>query len=229
MTQSPDMIDVYLEIGKKRAFAGAVGWPGWCRSGRDQAAALRALFDSGPRYARILAAAQITFQAPADLSALVIVEQLAGNATTDFGAPNVMLSTDTAALDDAELQRLAALLHAYWQAFDTAIRAATDRELRRGPRGGGRDLDAIVRHVLEGDRSDLGRLAWKPARPEGQSLAEELAQTRQEVLQALTAAVRDGLPPRGPRGGAIWPPRYFVRRLAWHVLDHVWEIDERIT
>jgi hypothetical protein len=25
-----------------------------------------------------------------------------------------------------------------------------------------------------------------------------------------------------------WPPRYVVRRAAWHVLDHAWEIEDRI-
>lgn len=229
MIRSPNTIDVYLEIGKKRTFASALDWPGWCRAGRDPAAALRALLDSAPRYAHLLHAAQIGFQAPADPSALVVVERLVGNATTDFGAPNVALARDTEPLDHAELERLQMLLRAYWQAFDTAISAATDKQLRRGPRGGGRDLEAIVRHVLEGDRSDLARLAWQPARPETQSLNEQLAHTRLEILQALSAAVRDGLPARGLRGGAIWPPRYFVRRMAWHVLDHVWEIEDRVT
>lgn len=28
------MTDVYLEAGKKRVFACAADWPGWCRSGR---------------------------------------------------------------------------------------------------------------------------------------------------------------------------------------------------
>ena len=40
MAQASNSIDVYLEIGKKRTFAGAIDWPGWCRSGRDEGAAL---------------------------------------------------------------------------------------------------------------------------------------------------------------------------------------------
>lgn len=228
MAQLSNTVAVYLEIGKKRAFAGALDWPGWCRSGRDPEAALRAMLDSGPRYAQMLQRTEITFQPPADLAALHVVERVAGNATTDFGAPNAALSGDSAPVDEAELARMAALLGACWQALDTATSAAADRELRRGPRGGGRDLDAIVRHVLEGDRSDLARLAWKPARPEGLSLRQELDHTRQQMLQALTTAVRDGLPARGLHGGAIWPPRYFLRRVAWHILDHAWEIEDRL-
>jgi hypothetical protein len=49
-------IDVYLEAGQKRTFAGALAWPGWCRNGRDETSALQALFDYGPAGARVKAA-----------------------------------------------------------------------------------------------------------------------------------------------------------------------------
>jgi hypothetical protein len=48
------MLDVYLEIGTRNTFAAALDWPGWCRVGRDEAAALRALFEYGLRYAAVL-------------------------------------------------------------------------------------------------------------------------------------------------------------------------------
>ncbi len=99
MTGRSHTIDVYLEIGKKRTFAGAIDWPGWCRSGRDEASALQSLQDAGERYARVLNAAQIEFQAPADTSALAVVERLAGNTTTDFGAPDVAPSSETRPVD----------------------------------------------------------------------------------------------------------------------------------
>ena len=34
-------------------------------------------------------------------------------------------------------------------------------------------------------------------------------------------------PKSGPRGGKIWSPRFFVRYVAWHTLDHAWEIEDR--
>ena len=67
---------VYLEEGKKRTFAGALDWPGWCRQGSNEAAALAALFDYGPRYASILAGTRLGFVAPKALSQLVVVERL---------------------------------------------------------------------------------------------------------------------------------------------------------
>jgi hypothetical protein len=228
MTRSSHTIDVYLEIGKKRTFAGALDWPGWCRIGRDESSALQALVDSGPRYARVLSAAQIPFQAPADASMLAVVERLEGNTTTDFGAPDIAPAHDTLPVDDAELRRFQTLLQAYWRAFDAAVQAASGKELRKGPRGGGRDLDGIVRHVLGAEASYLARLAWKLEQRETEDLSAELGRIRQAVLHALAAAARGELPTRGPRGGVIWSPRYFVRRVAWHVLDHLWEIEDRV-
>jgi hypothetical protein len=228
MTQSSTQIEVYLEIGKKRTFASALDWPGWCRIGRDEQSALQALLDCGPRYGKILHPAQIAFQAPADLSAFIVAERLAGNDTTDFGAPDVAPTADMRAINDAELQRYQALLEAYWQAFDAAVIAATSKELRKGPRGGGRDLDGIIEHVLGGDAAYLARLGQRFKRNETADRTEELGRARQAILAALSAAVRGELPERGPRGGVIWRPRYFVRRVAWHVLDHIWEIEDRI-
>ncbi len=85
----------------------------------------------------------------------------------------------------------------------------------------------MVDHVLEADRAYLARLNWKHERQSGNP-AEALDRTRQAILAALDVAERGELPERGPRGGVIWPPRYFVRRVAWHVLDHAWEIEDRV-
>src|SRR5437870_4946870 len=167
-------IPVYLEIGKKRTFAGAIEWPGWCRSGRDEGSALQALADYGPRYARVLRPARLGFHAPADVAAFVVVERLAGNTTTDFGAPDAAPPRDTRLVDDAELRRFQTLLRAYWRAFDAAVRAASGKALRKGPRGGGRDLEAIVQHVRGAEVGYLARLAWKLEKREAEDPREEL-------------------------------------------------------
>src|SRR5438270_4173423 len=149
-------MDVYLEIGKKRTLAGALDWPGWCRGGRDEEAALHTLIQYGPRYQRVLQAGglgRLGFHAPADTSGLAVVERLEGNTTTDFGAPDVAPSSDAAPVDEAELRRLQDLLKACWTALDPATQAAHGKDLRKGPRGGGRDLSGIVRHVLEAEAS----------------------------------------------------------------------------
>lgn len=150
-----NQLKVYLEIGKKRTFAGALDWPGWCRSGRDEPSALEALLDYGPRYADVLRPAGIAFQLPSDESTFTIVERLEGNATTDFGAPAVAPTMDDEPIDEDELQRFQAVLKACWQAFDAAVQAAGDKELRKGPRGGGRETEGIVSHVMDIKRTLL--------------------------------------------------------------------------
>ena len=86
----------------------------------------------------------------------------------------------------------------------------------------------MIRHVLGADAGYLARLARKLEQREGEELGAELDRTRAAILEALAASVRGEIPARGPRGGQIWPPRVFIRRHAWHVLDHAWEIEDRI-
>jgi hypothetical protein len=221
-------IEVYLEQGRKKCFAGALAWPGWCRSGRDETAALQALVDSGPRYERALDGSGLDFRAPRSHSELVVVERLEGDATTDFGAPGKAPTADLRPPDEQAAARLALVLRACWAAFDRSATAAAGRELRKGPRGGGRELEKIVEHVLEAERSYLRQVGMKVERHAGESPAEGLERCRQAALEALQAGVRGELPERGPRGGARWPAGYFARRVAWHVLDHAWEIEERV-
>ena len=228
MNYATTPIAVYLEVGKKRTFAGAIDWPGWQRADRDEAAALRALLAYAPRYARVLNPTILPFTPPTDIAQLQVAETLPGNATTDFGAPAMTPAADVDPVDETELHRLHTLLHACWQAFDDAAQLAEGQDLRKGPRGGGRDLDKVVAHVIEADAGYLRRLAWKLRKAPDETRGEALRRTRQAILDALDAAVHEGLPERGPRGGKIWTPRYFVRRVAWHALDHAWEIEDRL-
>ncbi|HLF27497.1 MAG TPA: hypothetical protein VJG32_14275 [Anaerolineae bacterium] len=227
MARSSNRITVYLEIGEKRTFAGAIDWPGWCRSGRDEESALQALFDSGPRYARVLRATRLKFRAPTDKSAFNVSERLDGAPTTDFGAPGIAPAVDAHDVKAAELRRFQTLLAACWRAFDAAAKAARGKDLRKGPRGGGRDLEGIVKHTLGSDAGYLAQLGWKFKIAEEADSDEELRRIRQDILKGLASAARGEIPERGPRGGVRWRPRYFVRRIAWHVLDHAWEIEDR--
>jgi len=229
MVRTADQIHVYLEAGQKKTFAGALDWPGWCRSGGDEATALMSLFTYGARYARLLHAAQMEFTAPADASAFTVMERLTGNSTTDFGAPAIAPSADSAPVRAADLERFQQLLRASWRAFDLARRSAAGRELRKGPRGGGRETDDIIRHVIEADQAYLGKIGWKLRINERDHVETKLDQARQAILEGLAASAGGELPVQGPRGSIYWTPRYFVRRTAWHVLDHAWEIEDRLS
>ncbi len=224
MTPTAQKIDVYLEIGEKRTFAGAIDWPGWSRSGRDEQAALQALLEYGPRYAHVLRATGLAFQSPTDEAALNLVERLKGTMTTDFGAPDKAPSADARPVDDNELRQLQTILNACWQQFNETAKAAAGKELRKGPRGGGRELEKIVEHVLGADAAYLGQLGWKLV----PGYSNDLNLLQQADRNALELAARLEEPGRGPRGGVRWGPRYFVRRAAWHILDHAWEIEDRV-
>jgi len=196
------------------------------REGEESA--LQALLDYGERYAAVLRFGRLAFQPPTDRATFAVIERLEGGAGTDFGAPEAPAEEEKEPPSLQDLHRLTTLLRAYWLAFDNAVRIAQDKELMKGPRGGGRELDEIIRHVIEADKAYLRRLAWKPETTGEKGLEEDLKYTRAEILVVLERAVKEGLPEQGPRGGKIWPVRYFVRRSGWYVLDHAWEIEDRI-
>jgi len=220
-------MDVYLEIGHSRVFAIAAGWPGWCRGGRSEATALQALRSYAPRYARVMRAGRLSFPASALTADFNVLGRVAGTATTDMGAPDVALPGDDRPVGEAELRRFQRSLRACWRALDAAAEAAAGQALSKGPRGGGRDLAEIVAHARGADELYLGRLGGKPPANPPADPAAAMALTRQTILDTLVLSAQGQLPARGPRGGLRWGPRYLVRRMAWHDLDHAWEIEDR--
>lgn len=212
---------IYLECGKKRVFACPLDWPGWCRSAKDEEAALAALAAYVPRYAHVAELAAASFPATVG-DAFDVVERLPGNATTDFGAPAMFAAADSEPVAKEQAGRFTALLRASWAHFDGVL-AGTPPQLRKGPRGGGRDRDKIAAHVLGAETAYARKLGLKLREPPiGDTAA--IAAHRDEITAVLDAA-SDGAP-LVPRG---WPVRYATRRLAWHVLDHAWEIEDKST
>ena len=219
-------VDAYVEVGAKRVFAGALDWPGWCRSARDEEGALEALIAYGSRYAGVLEGSGVRFTPPAKASTLEVVERLKGDATTDFGAPSIAPKADARSIDRRWRARQEKILQAGWNAFDRAAENVAG-PLEKGPRGGGREVDAIVAHVVGAEASYARMIAGKPPPFEETQAAAARDEERAAVLDALDRALTDGIPERGPRGGQRWSAPYFVRRAAWHVLDHAWEIEDR--
>ncbi|TMB95877.1 MAG: hypothetical protein E6J40_10905 [Chloroflexi bacterium] len=214
----PAAIPVYLEVGTKRIFASALDWPGWTRAGKDEKAALETLAAYAPRYIKVSRAARIAF--PDGEPPFKIVERVKGNATTDFGAPGIQASTDTKPLAAKEAERICALVTASWKVFDAVV-AKAPAELRKGPRGGGRDRDKIADHVIDAESAYVSKLGLKlktPRRDDPSAVRE----WRKAIIDAIRASAG------GPQSvEKRWPPRYVVRRMAWHLLDHAWEIEDR--
>jgi hypothetical protein len=208
---------VYLEVGKRRVFASAADWPGWTRSGKDEQSALEALAAAAPRYAQAAKAARVPF-APG--TGFEVVERLPGDATTEFGAPGAIAKAESRRLTKKEAGRLSALVAASWTVLDRVVEKAP-ASLRKGPRGGGRDRDEIVEHVLGAEIAYARKLGLRLQQPAGGDAAAV-----REHRNAIVAGLRAGTGGVTDRG---WPARYVARRMAWHALDHAWEIEDRAT
>ena len=123
---------ICVEIVSRRAFASALEWPGWCRSGRNEEDALTTLAAYCGRYAQVSRQAGIRFPINA-AEQFEAIERTAGNTTTQFGAPAIAARYEQQPIDRAEGERLAALVGASWLVFN-AVLAGAPLELRKGPR-----------------------------------------------------------------------------------------------
>ncbi len=209
-------VAVFIEAGTRRVFASALDWPGWARSGKSDELAVAAMADYLPRYLPIVAMAG----GAAPAGTLVITERHEGLAkNADFGALGEIAPSETRSLSAEDGARQAALLAATWRAFDE-VAAAAPGQLRKGPRGGGRDTAQIIDHVLGAEVAYARKMGL--ARDKAVEAGPDFtAILRQRISAALNDPASLPTPPKG------WPPRTAVRRMAWHVLDHLWEIEDK--
>ena len=212
-------VTVGVEVTPKKAFASALDWPGWTRAGKTPEAALEALAAAAPRYASVARKAKLDF--PYDESvAFDVVEETEGNATTAFGAPDVRFEADHRGTTATDGERLATLVAASYAILDAVV-ARAPATLRKGPRGGGRDRDKIVEHVVGADGGYARVMGLKGTGVDARD-SHAVAGLRTRMIDVIRAP-SDG----SPIAGKTWPPRYAARRVAWHALDHGWEIEDR--
>ena len=217
MSPQAERLAVAIESAPKKTFATALDWPGWSRSGKTDELALETLLAYAPRYAPVAEAADLGFSSSFEAD---VVERADGGSGTEFGVPSRTHAADTRPVDATEAKRLAAIVEAAWAYFDK-VAANAPAELRKGPRGGGRDRDKIAGHVHESDgyyARELGLTVRQPFT--GDRAAVEAM--RGDML-AVLGKPSDG----GPLAGRKWTQRYAARRIAWHALDHAWEIEDR--
>lgn len=210
------MADIYLELGGKKVIAWSLEWPGWCRIRTSEEAAIQALIDTEGRYRLIAKRAGLEF-APGDLKAIA---RLPGDAKTAWGVPSVLAPAEAGPIAAGTTQRNLALLRASWEMLEETV-AASPAELRKGPRGGGRDRDDIRRHVIEAERMYARKIGVRHP-PFEMDDTNALTTMREEIAAVL------GTPDTG--GSAVhggWNASYTLRRMAWHVVDHLWEMEDR--
>jgi hypothetical protein len=212
-------VEIGEEVGAKKTFVWVIDWPGWCRGDKDGALALASLLEHRPRYALVAREAGLDLPDPT-APQLHTLDSVTGGAGTDFGVPSQIAEADRRPVTAAEAERLASLVAAAWTVFDRVV-AKAPPTLRKGPRGGGRDRDKMVGHVIEADHAYAREVGLKLPMP---SFEDRTAVdgARAAVLHVLR---------RPSDGSAIadrrWTPHYAARRIAWHALDHAWEMEDR--
>lgn len=212
---------ITLEVGPKgkRVVAVAPDWPGLSRGARTEEAAIETLRAYIPRYLPVarLAGMQAEFT---DLAGYRVVERYTGSGSTDFwGISFAYSSIDQKAMSAADLERELKLLQASWTFFDE-VRSRVSAELALGPRGGGRDRDRIVRHIVANE------LDW--AKKVGVEFSWESVQS-DKGLAAYRKAYCNGIRQYHAEGRLArrWPLRYLIRHTAFHTLDHSWEMEDK--
>ena len=216
-----DELRVTLEIGPKgkQVVAVAPDWPGLERGAKTEETAIARLQAYLPRYAPVAKLAGMSTRFAA-IAAVNVVERYPGTGSTDFwGISFAFSNIDNKAMSSEELERGLTLTQACWAFFD-AVRSRVSAELQKGPRGGGRDRDRIVRHTLATEQDWATKLGVSV--PDGAPLTEEgLRAYRDAYCAAIRAFHAEGKPARS------WPLRYLIRHTAFHTLDHAWEMEDK--
>lgn len=216
-----NQLRVMVEMGLKGKKVAAVApdWPGLERGAKTEEAAIVRLESYIPRYAPVakLAGMEDEFAA---ITTLDVVEHYPGTGSTDFwGISFAFSSIDRQAVTSEELERELTLMRACWSFFDI-VRFRVSAEMQKGPRGGGRDRDQIIRHVVVNEMDWAGGLGLPKLYNE--LLTEELiSQHRDAYCDAIRAFHAEG------KMAKKWPLRYLIRHTAYHTLDHAWEMEDK--
>ena len=217
-----EKLRVLLEVGKKerRVVAGAMDWPGLDRWGKTDDLAIEKLASYLPRYAGVAKLAGMAKKFPLHRD-VEIVERVTGSGSADYwGIAHVPSEIEREVLSPPELKRRLILLEACWSYFDaTAERVSA--ELRPGPRGGGWTRDELIRHVHINESEQFTRKVEVRTPREFMLTADGRAVHREATLEAIRAYNAEG------KGARSWPIQFLIRRIAHHLMDHAWEMEDR--
>src|SRR3954447_1625092 len=206
----------------KRSVAFSLDWPGWSRGAKSAELALETLESYRERYRPVAALGGMAGEFDA-AGPLEVVEDRVGTGSTDFwGISFSPSATEQGPMGEAELERALTLLRACWEFFDR-VAAHVSPEMRKGPRGGGRDRDQIIRHTIRTESEDFAKQVGLRI-PEGAALSPDGLRQHRENYVAAIRAYNAGEVPRRMR---TWPLPFLIRHSAFHMLDHAWEMEDK--
>jgi hypothetical protein len=205
----------------KKAVAFAVDWPGWSRGAKTPKAALELLESYRERYRPVAVTARMAhgFDTAGPLD---VVEDRVGTGSTDFwGISFAPSELEHEPMDDTELVRKIEQLRACWGFFDS-VAARVSAEMRKGPRGGGRNRDEIIRHTIRTESEDFAKRVGLRV-PENGALTPKGLRDYRETYVATMRAYNAG----GGKRMRSWNLPFFIRHSAFHTMDHAWEMEDK--
>jgi hypothetical protein len=207
---------------EKRSVAFSLDWPGWSRGAKTADLALETLESYRERYRPVARLAKMVREFDA-AGPLEIVEDRVGPGSTDFwGISFAPSATEHGPMSEADLDRGITLLRACWAYFDD-IAARVSPEMRKGPRGGGRDRDVIIRHTIRTESEDFAKQVGLRI-PERAALTPDGLRRHRTDYVAAMRAYNAGEVERRMRS---WTLPYLIRHSAFHTLDHAWEMEDK--
>jgi hypothetical protein len=205
----------------KRVVAFSLDWPGWGRGAKSAEVAVETLESYRERYRPVARLAKMAREFDA-AGPLKIVEDKVGTGSTDFwGISFSPSAAEQGPMSKAELERGITLLRSCWKFFD-GVAARVSPEMRKGPRGGGRDRDRIIRHTIRTESEDFARQVGLRIPEEAALTPDGLRQHRETYVAAM----------RAYNAGEVkrmrsWTLPFLIRHSAFHTLDHAWEMEDK--
>jgi hypothetical protein len=206
----------------KRSVAFSLDWPGWSRGAKTADLALETLEAYRERYRPVAKLAGMVEEFDAG-GPLEVVEDRVGTGSTDFwGISFSPSSTEHGPMGEEELERKITILQACWRFFDD-VAARVSPEMRKGPRGGGRDRNRIIRHTIRNESEEFAKQVGLRIPEEAALSPEGLKRHRETYVEAMRA-YNAGKIDRPMRS---WTLPFLIRHSAFHTLDHAWEMEDK--
>jgi hypothetical protein len=153
---------------------------------------------------------------------LAVVERIDGIGMTDYyGLSGRAAGPEQEQMTEPECERKIALLRASWTYFDD-VAASVSPELRKGPRSGDANGTRSSTTSTASRSRRMGRRVGVRSSPDAWLDPDELRAHRDAVCGGIRETNA-----RGAAAGSWWTVQFLIRRCAWHMLDHAWEMEDR--
>jgi hypothetical protein len=205
----------------KRSVAFAVDWPGWSRGAKTADEAVEVLESYRARYRPIAVGARMGKEFDGAGPLEIVAEEIGPGSTDFWGISFAPSEFETEPMDRAELDRKIRLLRSCWAYFDK-VAARVSPEMRKGPRGGGRDRDTIIRHTIRVESEEFAKRIGLRIPERGALEPGALEDYRAQYVAAMRAYNAG----EGKRMKS-WNLPFLIRHSAYHSMDHAWEMEDK--